>query len=76
MGVCSVVFTFLFHWTDCVVVCVLQVIEEEKLAENAERLGQVLRSELRQMPANVVTEVRGKGLLNAIIINPGKGAPY
>jgi len=42
---------------------------EEKLAENAERLGQVLRARLSELPKDVVEIVRGKGLLNAIVIN-------
>jgi len=47
----------------------LRVLEEEKLADNAEKLGHVLRNELRKLPKEVVTLVRGKGLLNAIVIN-------
>lgn len=47
----------------------LHVLEEEKLAENAERLGHVLRNELKKLPQEVVQLVRGKGLLNAIVIN-------
>merc|ERR1712137_481307 len=43
--------------------------EEEKLADNAQRLGEILRGELRQLPSDVVKLVRGKGLLNAIVIN-------
>jgi len=51
----------------------LQVLEDEKLAENADRLGELFRSELRkQLPVEVVPIVRGKGLLNAIVIEPGK----
>ena len=50
----------------------LQVLEEEKLAENAERLGHILRKELSTLPKDVVSIVRGKGLLNAIVINPSK----
>lgn len=46
----------------------LRVLEEEKLAENAERLGHILRNELGKLPKDVVTLVRGKGLLNAIVI--------
>ncbi len=42
------------------------------MAENAERLGQILREELSKMPKDVVSIVRGKGLLNAIVINPSK----
>lgn len=47
----------------------LRVIEEERLAENAEKLGEILRAELRKLPRDVVTLVRGKGLLNAVVIN-------
>ncbi|XP_023930707.1 ornithine aminotransferase, mitochondrial-like isoform X1 [Lingula anatina] len=47
----------------------LQVLEEENLAENAFKLGEVLRKELRKLPTDVVSIVRGKGLLNAIVIN-------
>lgn len=48
----------------------LEVLQEEKLAENAEKMGQLLRGELQQVPENVIKLVRGKGLLNAIVINP------
>ncbi|KAK6635703.1 hypothetical protein RUM43_007395 [Polyplax serrata] len=47
----------------------LKVIIEERLAENAERLGAILRSQLNKIPKKYVTTVRGKGLLNAIVIN-------
>lgn len=50
----------------------LQVLLDEKLAENAERLGEKLRRELSTLPKEVVTLVRGKGLLNAIVINKSK----
>jgi len=52
----------------------LKVLEEEKLAENAERLGQVLRSELSKLPKDIVSVVRGKGLLDAIVIDVGHDA--
>ena len=54
--------------------CVLniQVLEEEKLAENSEKMGEILRRELRTLSEDVVSLVRGKGLLNAIVINPSK----
>lgn len=45
-------------------------MEEERLAEQAEKLGHILRDELSQLPKDVVSIVRGKGLLNAIVINP------
>lgn len=48
-------------------------MEEERLAENAERMGELLRSELRKLPRDIVTTVRGKGLLNAIVIKETKG---
>ena len=47
-------------------------MEEEKLAENAERLGRILRHELRRLPRDIVSTVRGKGLLNAIVIDSSK----
>lgn len=46
----------------------LEVLKEENLAENAEKMGQYLRSELEQLPKDIVQTVRGKGLLNAIVI--------
>jgi ornithine--oxo-acid transaminase len=52
-----------------VAIAALTVIEEEKLAENAEKMGAILRSGLSQMDKDVVISNRGKGLLNAIIIN-------
>ncbi|RZK59061.1 MAG: ornithine--oxo-acid transaminase [Hymenobacter sp.] len=51
----------------------LDVLLDEKLADNAFRLGEVFRAEMRELQAEVpelVTEVRGKGLLNAVVINP------
>jgi ornithine--oxo-acid transaminase len=49
----------------------LNVVEDEKLAENAERLGRIFRKELTEFAAenDLVVLVRGKGLLNAIVIN-------
>ena len=49
----------------------LEVLIEEKLAENAEKMGQLLREHMAQLPANVVKLVRGKGLLNAIQVTQG-----
>ena len=46
--------------------CGVQVLVEEQLADNAERMGELLRGELGQLPGSVVTLVRGRGLLNAI----------
>ncbi len=50
----------------------LKVVEDEKLAENAEKLGQVFRDYMQKQlvdKSDYVTSVRGKGLLNAIIID-------
>ncbi len=54
-----------------VAVAALQVIEDEKLAENAEKLGHLFREKLNEYIAEskIVKLVRGKGLLNAIVIN-------
>ncbi|XP_075532982.1 ornithine aminotransferase precursor isoform X2 [Dermacentor variabilis] len=57
-----------------VAVAALEVLEEERLAENAQRLGEILRAELGKLPKDLVTKVRGKGLLNAIIVAPGLDA--
>ncbi|XP_026988507.2 ornithine aminotransferase, mitochondrial [Tachysurus fulvidraco] len=53
-------------------IAALQVMEEEKLAENSEKMGKILRAELNKLPKEVVTEVRGKGLFNAIVIKETK----
>ena len=45
---------------------------EENLADNAEKMGSILRSELSKLPKDVVSVVRGKGLLNAIVIHTSK----
>ncbi|XP_029466467.1 ornithine aminotransferase, mitochondrial [Rhinatrema bivittatum] len=55
-----------------VALAALEVIEEEKLCENAEYMGQRLRAELMKTPSDIVTGVRGKGLLNAIVIKETK----
>ncbi|MFD2891479.1 ornithine--oxo-acid transaminase [Flavobacterium chuncheonense] len=54
-----------------VAIAALEVVKEEKLAENAERLGQLFRSELDKyiQTSSIATLVRGKGLLNAVVIN-------
>ena len=54
-----------------VVVEALQVIKDEKLADNSERLGKIFRDRMQAFMKknNMITLVRGKGLLNAIIIN-------
>ena len=51
----------------------LQIILDEKLSENATKLGEILRSELNKFKHEMLTLVRGKGLMNAIVIKPSKG---
>lgn len=54
-----------------VAVAALEVVKEENLAENAERLGAILRKGLNEIASRnpLIALVRGKGLLNAIVIN-------
>ena len=54
-----------------VAIAALEVVADEKLAQNADRLGKVFRKELADFTEtnNIVKSVRGKGLLNAILIN-------
>ena len=47
----------------------LQVLKDENMAQNAEEMGQLLRYELENLQSPVLQDVRGKGLLNAIVIN-------
>lgn len=48
----------------------LKVLDEENMAENAFKLGEVFRRELKsRLPAEMVSDVRGRGLLNAVVIN-------
>ena len=54
-----------------VAIAALEVVKEEKLAENAQRLGELFRKEMNRIieKTDLVVKVRGKGLLNAIIVN-------
>ncbi|XP_022200219.2 ornithine aminotransferase, mitochondrial [Nilaparvata lugens] len=52
-----------------VAMAAVQVLIEERLADNADKMGQILRDELATMPKDIVPVVRGRGLLNAIVIN-------
>ncbi len=56
-----------------VAIAALEVIDEEGLADNAERLGQIFRDKLEQIDHPMVKLVRGRGLLNAIVIEPKGG---
>ncbi|MBU4537125.1 MAG: ornithine--oxo-acid transaminase [Weeksellaceae bacterium] len=54
-----------------VAMAALDVVEDEKLSERAEKLGQLFRNEIQKVIAksDLINSVRGKGLLNAILIN-------
>ena len=54
-----------------VAIAALEVVKDEKLAENSEKLGNLFRSELQNFidTNDLIKLVRGKGLLNAIVIN-------
>lgn len=51
----------------------MNVVVDEKLAENSEKLGELLRSELKAIKSDRISIVRGKGLLNAIVIKEKDG---
>ena len=51
----------------------LDVIINEELSENANRLGKIFRKELELIESDMISLVRGKGLLNAIVIKPKNG---
>jgi len=53
-----------------VAIAALEVIKKENLAENADRLGKIFREELKNIKSDMIELVRGKGLLNAVVIRP------
>jgi ornithine--oxo-acid transaminase len=54
-----------------VAIAALDVVRDEKLAQNARKLGNLFRDEMRKLQAetSLITLVRGKGLLNAVVVN-------
>lgn len=54
----------------------LKVIVEEGLPQRAQYLGQILQMELEKLPKSIVREVRGKGLMQALVINEGNNKIY
>jgi ornithine--oxo-acid transaminase len=56
-----------------VAITAMNVVLDEKLADNAQALGELFRNELRAINSDRITTVRGKGLLNAIIIKEKDG---
>lgn len=53
-----------------VAIAALEVVKNEKLAENADHLGQIFREEFSLIKSDMIEVVRGKGLLNAVVIKP------
>lgn len=56
-----------------VAIAALDVIRDENLASNAEYLGKIFRDEMRSIESDLIELVRGKGLLNAVVIRPKNG---
>ena len=51
----------------------LKVVKDEHLVENAEAMGRIFRDEIRKIQSPFIVEVRGRGLLNAIVTKPING---
>ncbi|MFO7621835.1 MAG: ornithine--oxo-acid transaminase [Bacteroidales bacterium] len=56
-----------------VAIAALEVIRNENLCENADRLGKIFRDEMKSIRSEMIELVRGKGLLNAVVIKPRNG---
>jgi ornithine--oxo-acid transaminase len=56
-----------------VAMAAMQVVLDEKLAENSEALGEIFRSEMRKIKSDRIKLIRGKGLFNAVIIQEKDG---
>ena len=52
-----------------VAIAALRVLRDEKMSENAQAMGELFRQELKSIQSPLLKEIRGKGLLNAIVIN-------
>ena len=62
-----------FPLANKVATAALEVARDENLAEKAEYLGKIFREEMKKIDSPYIKEVRGKGLLNAIVIEPHNG---
>lgn len=56
-----------------VAMAALSVVKEENLVEKAEYLGKIFREEMSKVKSPFIRQIRGKGLLNAIVIQPHQG---
>ena len=60
-----------------VAVASLKVLKDENMAENAAKMGELFRNELQKLASPFIKLIRGRGLLNAIVINhPNKNAAW
>lgn len=50
----------------------MRILEEENLAENAKKMGAILKEEFEKLPKSQVSEFRGRGLLAGLVLNKGK----
>ena len=59
-----------------VAMAALEVVKEENLIENSQKMGELFRAEMKSIKTEMIELVRGKGLLNAVVIRnkPGKTA--
>lgn len=56
-----------------VAMAALDVIQEENLVENSAKMGEIFRREMKSIQSEMIEMVRGKGLLNAVVIKPTNG---
>jgi ornithine--oxo-acid transaminase len=56
-----------------VAIAALEVVKNENLAENSDKLGKIFRDEMSSIKSEMIELVRGKGLLNAVVIRPKNG---
>lgn len=60
-----------------VAITALKVLQEEKMSANADAMGELFRNELEKLQSPLIKRIRGKGLLNAIVIDhPNKNAAW
>jgi len=60
-----------------IAITALQVLNDEKMAENAQTMGELLRNELKKLESPFIKIIRGKGLLNAVVMDhPNKDAAW
>lgn len=57
-----------------VVQAALGVVKDENLVENSEKMGEIFRTQMSKLIGGFIEEVRGRGLMNAVVIKSGKGA--